>query len=260
MRNLQSNIGSPRLCAVVSAMTCVLLASCTFVIHQSQPKAPGPMQLATSLNVFFDYSSLMVEGMGGAKSEADWVAAKTAGDPDYPKTWADLKAKWEANFMQGLASGSPIPVSRAPAPSAAANVTTGPVLLAQAETTSGSENAPESGMSASGGGSIQVTTDATPARAAAPEPAAQPDFDGVLTVRVALASFKLGKYIPLYTTKSELHVANSWLASGQVVDQSNDKVDFTPTIKTPSVFQHVQTMGVQAGGRAAGFLRQRHQR
>ncbi|HKO93697.1 MAG TPA: hypothetical protein VJU61_21235 [Polyangiaceae bacterium] len=197
----------------------------------------------------------MVEGMGSAKSEADWVAAKTADDPEYPKTWADLKSRWEASFMEGMSSGSPIPVSRAQGAPTAANVTAGPVLLAQAETTSGAEVGSESGVAASGGGGVQVTTDATPAPPTEPAPAAQPEFDGLLTVRVSLASFKLGKYIPMYTSKSELQVTNSWMASGQVVDQSSDTVDFSPSIKTPSVFQHVQTMGANAGSRAAAFLR-----
>jgi hypothetical protein len=256
---MDMNTKRSRVRAALVGLLCVLLASCNIVIHQTAPQPPSPMQLATSLRVAFDYSSLMVEGMGSAKSEAEWVAAKTAADPAYPKTWADLKAKWEENFMRGLSSGSPLPVSRAPdAPATASRAVPSRVLLAQVVGTSGGASA---GVSAAPAADSPAATDATPPPVDAPAPApAQPAFDGVLTLRVALASFKLGKYIPMFTTNSQLHVLNTWWASGAMVEDSQDSVEFVPSITTPSVFQHVQAMGNDAGARAAGFLRERHKR
>jgi hypothetical protein len=80
----------------------------------------------STVAVSFDYTGLMVGGMGGDKPEAQWVAEKSAEEPAYQQTWADLKSKWETSVMEGLAAGSPVPVTRStgtPVAADAADVT-----------------------------------------------------------------------------------------------------------------------------------------
>ena len=62
--------------------------------------------------VIFDYAALRVNGMGSAKTEAEWLAAKTAEDPAYPTTWADLKGQFEDAFLSSFAGGAAVPISR----------------------------------------------------------------------------------------------------------------------------------------------------
>lgn len=71
------------------------------VVRVSGP--PSALAGATDLAVAFDYGQMVVEG----KPEADWVAAKTAEDANYPTTWADLKGKFEAAVMEGVQSQVP---------------------------------------------------------------------------------------------------------------------------------------------------------
>lgn len=245
----------------------LMLASCIIQFRPMEPKEPSPLQLATSLQVEFDYSGLMVSGMGGAKSEAEWVQVKSAEDPEYPKTWAELKSKWEASFFEGLASGSPLPVSRAPVAPAAASARapgSSDVLLAQADAAAQPVQAATSEAQPTATDANLAAPAASPAAPAPAEPApATPTaapFDGVLTVRVALNSLHMGKYIPMFTQKAQVQVLNTWWASGRMVADSNDKAEYAPTITTPSVFQHIQVLGNDAGRRAAGFLRKQHKR
>lgn len=98
---------------VVHALTCASLSGCTpawIVLKESGP--PSALLGAPSVSVSFDYSTLIVNGMGRAKTEHEWVAAKSADDPAYPLQWQALKAKWEDSFMAGLAGASPVPVTR----------------------------------------------------------------------------------------------------------------------------------------------------
>lgn len=112
---------------VVLLVALVALGGCAvpwIVVKQSGP--PSALKGATSVIVSFDYSALMVAGMGGDKSEADWVAAKTVEDANYPTTWAELKSKWEAMYLEGIVDASPVTVARgdgAAAPESAAVVT-----------------------------------------------------------------------------------------------------------------------------------------
>ena len=261
---MRMNQRSARLRGALIAAMGVMLAACHIVVTTRAPSPPSPFELATSLQVEFDYSGLMVEGMGGAKSESDWVAAKTAEDPEYPKTWTDLKSKWEENFIRGLSGGSPIPVSRAPvAAPAALRLTEGPVLLAQADTNADATDAANAPAPTSGD-ETAVATDATVVgpEAAAPAPAvatapAPPPFDGVLTVRVSLTLLKMGKYIPMFTKNARVEISDAWLASGGTVEQSQHAAQLTPTLSNPSVFQHIKTLGADSGGDTARFLRKR---
>lgn len=67
--------------------------------------------MSPSSSIYFS-QVLALTLMGGGKREPDWVAAKTAEESDYPKTWGDLKAQWEQHFMSGFARSSHVPVSR----------------------------------------------------------------------------------------------------------------------------------------------------
>jgi hypothetical protein len=95
------------------------------VVKQSGP--PSALKGINAVAVSFNYAGLMVAGMGGVdKPEAQWVAEKSAEEPNYQTTWAELKAKWESVYLEGLASQSPVPVTRsngAPAPGNAADLT-----------------------------------------------------------------------------------------------------------------------------------------
>lgn len=111
MHWLESPLRWRVLVCFVSALLTASLSSCVYMTPQ--PRQPSPLDGITALAVTFDYGPMMVSGMGPPKPEAQWVAAKTAEDPAYPTTWADLKSRWENYFMQALTSSSPVPVSRA---------------------------------------------------------------------------------------------------------------------------------------------------
>lgn len=83
------------------ALLCAACGSRYTVITESGP--PSALKGVTEAAVSFDYSKLVVEG----RSEADWVAAKTAEEAEYEKTWADLKARFETHYMQGFTRGWP---------------------------------------------------------------------------------------------------------------------------------------------------------
>lgn len=111
---LRAPRAAPTLLFVVLAL-CGLsgLTGCTptwLVLKESGP--PSALRGAASVSVSFDYSTLVVNGMGRAKTEAEWVEAKSAEDPTYPSAWEALKGKWEESFMAGFAAGSPVPVAR----------------------------------------------------------------------------------------------------------------------------------------------------
>ncbi len=61
-------------------------------------RASQALRGAGEVGVMFDYSQLMIEGLG----EADFVQSKLREDPAYNKTWSDLKAKFEVNVLDGL--------------------------------------------------------------------------------------------------------------------------------------------------------------
>jgi hypothetical protein len=105
----------------------VVLVGCGvpwIVVKQSGP--PSALKGISGIAVSFNYAGMMVGGMGGDKPEAQWVADSSAKDPAYQTTWAELKAKFEGVYLEGLAAKSPVPVTRsngAPAPGNAADVT-----------------------------------------------------------------------------------------------------------------------------------------
>jgi hypothetical protein len=117
--------------ALLALRVCILLlvpsvlAGCGvpwMVIKESGP--PPALQGVDSVVVNFDYTGMMVGGMGGDKPEAQWVAEKSVEENDYPKTWGELKGKWEAMFMEGIADASPVATLRGapgatPSPNAA---------------------------------------------------------------------------------------------------------------------------------------------
>lgn len=78
------------------------------VVRQSGP--PSALHGVTSVSVSFDYSTMMVGGMGGDKTAEQWVADSNIDDPEYRATWAQLISAWEENFMTGIANASDIPV------------------------------------------------------------------------------------------------------------------------------------------------------
>lgn len=61
-------------------------------IKQSGP--PSALKGTSSTLVVFDYSRTVV----GGKPVEQWVRDKTAEDPDYGKTWSDLRSRWEMAF------------------------------------------------------------------------------------------------------------------------------------------------------------------
>ena len=71
------------------------------VVRVSGP--PSALAAANDVALSFDYTQMYVEG----RTEADWVAAKTADDAKYTTTWADLKGKFEAAVLQGLRNEYP---------------------------------------------------------------------------------------------------------------------------------------------------------
>jgi hypothetical protein len=80
------------------------------VVQKSGP--PSALRGVSAVAVSFDYTGMMVGGMGGDKPEPQWVAEKSAEEPNYVQTWTDLKSKWETAYMEGLAANSPVPVTR----------------------------------------------------------------------------------------------------------------------------------------------------
>jgi hypothetical protein len=66
------------------------------VVRDTPP--PSPLKGAGPISVSFDYSKLMI----GGKNEQEWVQSKMAADPAYEKSWTDLKASFETNFLSGL--------------------------------------------------------------------------------------------------------------------------------------------------------------
>lgn len=96
-------------CALALAAT-LCLTGCIIMAQPAGP--PSALKGVSSVAVQFDYTGLLVSGMGSAKTEAEWVAVKTAEDPEYGKTWADLKAKWEEHYFAALSGSSSVPVTR----------------------------------------------------------------------------------------------------------------------------------------------------
>lgn len=66
------------------------------VVKESGP--PSALAGARVVAVEFDYAQLVIEG----KTETDWVAAQKAKDPDYEKTWGDLKTRFESTYLAGF--------------------------------------------------------------------------------------------------------------------------------------------------------------
>ncbi|HEY3444864.1 MAG TPA: hypothetical protein VGK67_00815 [Myxococcales bacterium] len=66
------------------------------VLRASGP--PSALAAAKDVAVAYDYSQMQVEG----RPEQEWVATKTAQEPNYPTTWTDLKAKFEGAVLEGL--------------------------------------------------------------------------------------------------------------------------------------------------------------
>jgi hypothetical protein len=96
------------------------------VIKESGP--PPALSGVSRVLVKFDYTGMMVGGMGGDKTEAQWVKEKSAEEEGYEKTWADVKGRFESGFMEGIADTSPIATARA-APDAVSSADTAVVTV-----------------------------------------------------------------------------------------------------------------------------------
>jgi hypothetical protein len=84
------------------------------VVREAPP--PSPLKGAGPVSVSFDYSKLLI----GDKNETDWVQAKTAEDPGYPKKWSELKGSFETHFVDGF--GQAWPKGAQPGPGGAPGV------------------------------------------------------------------------------------------------------------------------------------------
>ena len=87
--------------------------------------SPPPLKGAGPLTVSFDYSKLVI----GGKSEQAFVEEKMQKEPDYQKTWGDLKSSFETNFVTGLAGGYSPGVQAGPPGPQGAHVIVFPTLM-----------------------------------------------------------------------------------------------------------------------------------
>lgn len=69
------------------------------VVRESGP--PSALAGAGAAALQFDYSTLLVEGM----TQEAWVEQQKAKDPEYEKSWTDLKARFEKYYVQGFQAG-----------------------------------------------------------------------------------------------------------------------------------------------------------
>jgi hypothetical protein len=184
--------GNARLPSLVAVV--LLAAGCTIQMVPRTPKPPSPLKGLSTIAVAFDYTGLIVGGM----DLNAYLAKKTAEDPTYPKSWAQLTASLEDNVMQGLQSGW---------------------------------------------GSVR--------RIPPGEKAA--DTEAELTV--AFASLHIGHYIPFAASNTEVRAALRWAVKGQVAEVQQASGQYPPTLREPSVFQHVKSIGKTLGEAGAGFMR-----
>jgi hypothetical protein len=80
----------------------LLLGGCSVpwkIVKESGP--PSALTGAGAVAIQFDYSALLVEGM----SQEAWVAQQKAKEPEYEKSWTDLKARLEEYYVQGFQDG-----------------------------------------------------------------------------------------------------------------------------------------------------------
>lgn len=72
---------------------------------------------------------------------------------------------------------------------------------------------------------------------------------------VSVRSLDMGHYIPFATTKTKVDTVMNWSVEGAVAHQDDESADFKPSLKTPSVFQHIKVVGEALGEAAGRFLR-----
>lgn len=80
----------------------LLLGGCSVpwkIVKESGP--PSALTGAGAVAIQFDYSTLLVEGM----SQNAWVEQQKAKEPEYEKSWTDLKARLEEYYVQGFQDG-----------------------------------------------------------------------------------------------------------------------------------------------------------
>jgi hypothetical protein len=169
------------------------LGGCIRVVHV-QPEPPSPLRGISDIAISFDYSHLLV---GGLDRDA-FLAKKTAEDPAYPKTWADLLAAFEDNFILELRSGW---------------------------------------------GQVTVVPQGQQA------PATSADLN------VVVSELEIGHFIPFATRRTEVKVAMRWSVNGQLAHVQDEQDSFKPSLRVPSVFQHIKPIGQQLGRAAARFMR-----
>jgi hypothetical protein len=73
-------------------------------------------------------------------------------------------------------------------------------------------------------------------------------------VTVTLTRLQIGKYMVVSAVASTLDVTHSFSRNGQVVDEIRTSGSVTPSMYSPSIFQHVGKLGQQAGALAAKFV------
>jgi hypothetical protein len=76
---------------------------------------------------------------------------------------------------------------------------------------------------------------------------------GVVLI-VQVKSFKLGKYIPFAMPHTSIYADLTWQVNGQTTDVINLERSQSPSIYSPSVFNHIGPVGNSIGSAAGEFL------
>jgi hypothetical protein len=166
------------------------------IVKQSGP--PSALKTVSAVSVTFSYAGLMVGGGAGDKPEAQWVAEKNVEEPGYEATWLDLKSKWEAAYMEGLAKTSPVPVTR----------------------------------------SVAGT----------------PPPGGAVELVVVMNRLQLGKYMVVAAKQTILDATHSFQMNGVAVDEIQTHYGLTPSMYSPSIFQHANKLGNLSGNAAGKYI------
>jgi hypothetical protein len=88
---------------VVTAAVFSLLVGCGPSWKVVRTSSPSALKGAGEVAIAFDYSQMNV----GGRAVGDFVAAKTAEDPKYPQTWADLLGRFETAVIDGMRHHNP---------------------------------------------------------------------------------------------------------------------------------------------------------
>lgn len=81
------------------------------------------------------------------------------------------------------------------------------------------------------------------------------DTSGAPTVVVAIEQFQMGRYIVIGAIKHHMNVKVSFVVDGAVTDTITFAVESTPSLYSPSVWQHLDNLGKAIGQKAAHYVR-----